>query len=50
MRALDPDFLEMLDDPTNFGEKKFEILFGKTFLRGVMEQADDEDNMERHRR
>lgn len=41
--------LEMLGDSGNLSVKEFDSLFGKPFLRRVVEEAQDGDTMDRHR-
>ena len=43
IQLTDPDFIEMLDDSSNFDEEEFESLFGKSFLFRLVKEAEDEE-------
>ena len=37
---IDPDFIEMLDDPENFNKEEFESLFGASFLQRIIDHLE----------
>ena len=40
----------MMDDPGNFNKYEYESLFGRNFLLRVLEEASEEETMDKHRR